>query len=130
MENQNVVAANAAQNEDLNQVIKAAKQQVEAGVYEAPVVNKSKLEIATSVGEGARKLQKATFGTHFGKDGEAVDYLMRRVKEQLAKLPVWEANLKALQTELQQKKADQSFEQLKEMFSFLTDAQKAALQAI
>lgn len=104
---------------------------VEAAVAgEAVRPQKSKLEIATSVGEGARKEQHKQFGTHFGKDGEAVKSLIARVEKQLERLPVWEANLKALLNELKQKRADQSFEELREMFSFLSDEQKAALARV
>lgn len=113
----------------------AAMQQVENNVEAAVAVEavepqKSKLEIATDTGKGARSTQHDYFGTHFGKDGDAVKALIKRVEEQLRNLPKWEANLKALLTELKQKRADQNFNELKEMYSFLSDEQKAALARV
>lgn len=111
MENNEMgAAAMAAQN--------AAMQQV--------VNTKSQLEIATS---SSYSDQHKAFGTHFGKNRTEVEVLLERVKEQLANLPKWEANLKALEKELNQKKADESFEELKALYAFLSEEQKKALAA-
>ena len=110
MENTQMVAAVAAQN--------AAMQQNEN--------SKSWLGIATA---NSYSDQHEAFGTHFGKTMKEVDVLLKRVKEQLAILPKWEANLKALEQELNQKKAAENFEQLKAMYATLSEEQKAALAA-
>ena len=117
------VAADAAQNAAMQQVINPANGAA-APADEAP---KSKLDIATS---NSYSDQHDTFGTHFGKTKrDKEEELLKRVREQLANLPKWEANLKALEAELQQKQAAAKFEELKAMYAFLTPEQKAALAA-
>lgn len=135
MENVMNVAAEAAQNAAMQQVVNPANgAEVQANVpAEAPKAEvavetpKSKLDIATC---NSYSEQHEAFGTHFGKmKREKEDELLKRVREQLANLPKWEANLKALEAELRQKQAAAKFEELKAMYAYLSDEQKAALAA-
>lgn len=129
------VAAEAAQNAAMQQVMNpvngaeapANVPQPEAPKAEGEVAKpKSKLEVATA---NSYSDQHDAFGTHFGKTMKEVDVLLKRVDEQLANLPKWEANLLALKAELKQKKAAENFEELKAMYAYLSDEQKAALAA-
>ena len=123
MNDNQMVAAMAAQNAAMQQVMNPANGAA-APAAEAP---KSKLDIATS---NSYSDQHDAFGTHFGKTKrDKEEELLKRVREQLANLPKWEANLKALEAELQQKQATAKFEELKAMYAFLTPEQKAALAA-
>lgn len=125
------VAADAAQNAAMQQVVNPANV-ADAAVADAPAEAvaveqpKSKLEIATA---NSYSDQHEAFGTHFGKTMREVDVLLKRVQEQLANLPKWKANLLALETELKQKKAAENFNELKAMYAYLSDEQKAALAA-
>lgn len=134
MENVQNVAAEAAQNAAMQQVINpanGAEAQADVPAAKAPAEAvaekpKSKLEIATA---NSYSDQHEAFGTHFGKTMKEVDVLLKRVQEQLANLPKWKANLLALETELKQKKAAENFAELKAMYAYLSEEQKAALAA-
>lgn len=104
VENQNVVAnpVNAAQ---------AAPKD------EAPI---SLLEIA-QMGQGGFKLQCELFGKIL--TSKSLSSLAETIRERLAELPTYEANLRKLEKEVHQKQATERAEEIKSILADLTPEQ-------
>lgn len=132
MENVQNVAAEAAQNAAMQQVINPANgAEVQAPApAEAPKAEeavqepKTLLEIA-QMGTKGFKLQCESFGKILTSDSLA--RLAETVQERIDELPKYEANLKKLLVQIHQKQAAERAEEIKAILADLTPEQKAAL---
>lgn len=135
--NVQVVAAEAAQNAAMQQVVNPAngadapqqQPQPEAPKAEGAVAApKTLLEIAQlgSKEEGF-KLQCEKFGKIL--TDESLSELEKKVHKRLAALNTYQSNLESLLVEIHQKQAAERFEELKAIYADLSPEQKAALTA-